>query len=239
MPAIAPPPDITPRALALVQGRMQTAWKAGLAPWQIIVGENGSGKTGLITRVIYPLCAYDRVLAIDVKGDDEMMQGYGKPVGHVTPGFNGDGEGPGRNWYRLVVDPVNDKARAKFEVDHALKLALTEGHMVLVCDETRAITDNDELALRAPLEAAILRGRSRNLSGIMAAQATEYMVPSVRNQWAIAWLGPLKDDAVIKRALEISTLAKGYAPMIRDMPRRRWLYMDKESGPPTMALTDT
>lgn len=239
MPAAAPPPEITHRSLAIVQGRMHAAWKAGLAPWQVIVGENGSGKTGLITRVIYPLCAHDRVLAIDVKGDDPMMRGYGKPVSRVTPGFHGDGEGPGRNWYRLVVDPVNDKKGARREVGAALDLALTEGHMVLIVDETRAITDNDELALRPALEAAILRGRSRNLSGVMAAQATEYMVPSVRNQWAIAWLGPLKDEHVIRRALEIGTLPRSYAPLIRDMPRRRWLYMDKESGPPTMALTDS
>ena len=235
----APPPPAIPHIpLARVQGRMNHAWRPRVAPHHVIIGENGSGKTGLITRAIMPLCAYDRVLVIDVKGDDPMWEEYGKPSEQVTPGFFGQGNGPGRNWYRLVVD-MADRQAAKRAVAAALDIALDEGHMILVVDETRAVTDREELNLGAKLEAALLRGRSRGLSAILAAQATEYMVPSLRNQWAIAWLGSLKDDEIIKRALKILGLPQAYLPLVRDIPRRDWLYRDKENPGPIMGITTT
>lgn len=234
---IAAMPDVLTMPLPVVQGRVNSVWKPGLAGNHVIIGENGSGKTGLITRTIMPLCGYDRVLSIDVKGDDEMWDGYGVPIGRVTPGFHGQGDGPARSWYRLVVDMAADKAEAKRLVAEALDIALDEGHMTLMVDETRAITDREELNLGAKLEAVLLRGRSRRVSAILAAQATEYMVPSIRNQWAMAWLGSLKDDEVIKRTLKIVGLPMSYLPVIRDIPRRDWLYLDRESGKPMMALT--
>ena len=233
----ATPPDVLTMPLPTVQGRVNSAWRPGLAAHHVIIGENGSGKTGLITRGIMPLCEYDRTLIIDVKGDDEMWDGYGVPIGRVPPGFHGQGNGPERSWYRLVVDMMADKAEAKRLVAEALDIALDEGHMTLIIDETRAITDREELNLSAKLEAVLLRGRSRRLAAILAAQATEYMVPSIRNQWAMAWLGSLKDDEVIKRTLKIVGLPMTYLPVIRDIPRRDWLYLDRESGKPMMALT--
>lgn len=238
MTATAPPPVIQRVPLAKVQGRLSAVWRPRLAPHHVIIGENGSGKTGLITRGIMPLCAYDRVLIIDVKGDDPMWQGYGAPIERVTPGFCNSGEGPGRNWYRLVVD-MADRAAAKRAVAEALDLALDEGHLILIVDETRAITDREELNLGAKLEAALLRGRSRGLSAVLAAQATEYMVPSLRNQWAMSWLGSLKDDEVIKRTLKIVGLPMAYLPLVRDIQRRDWLYRDKEIPGPIMGITTT
>jgi hypothetical protein len=231
--------------VAEVQARMLRAWRPGESAFQLVVAENGAGKTGLNTRVIMPLCAHDRVLCIDVSGDDPMLAGYGAPIERLSRGLHNTGEGPGRNWYRLVVDPVNDKAGAKAAVAEALDVVLDEGHWIVFVDETRTVTDNDELALRAKLEAALLRGRKRGLQAVCAAQATEYMVPSVRNQWAVAWLGPLKDDNVIKRALQITSLpwqgaeGRAFMALLRDMPRGQWLYLDRESGRPALAIVET
>src|ERR1022692_3794115 len=109
--------------------------------------------------------------------------------------------------------------------------------MTLIIDETSSITDREELNLQAKLEGVLLRGRSSRLAAILAAQATEYMVPSIRNQWAMAWIGSLKDDEVIKRTLKIVGLPMSYLSIIRDIPRRDWLYLDRASGKPMMALT--
>lgn len=238
MAATAPPP-IPAVPLAQVQGRLRQVWRPGIAAHHLILGENGAGKTGLITRGIMPLAEYDRVLIIDVKGDDGMWEGYGAPIARVTPGFNGEGEGRGRNWYRLVVDPVADRDLARVRVKEALKIAQDEGHMILVVDETRAVTDRAELNLWDDLEKVLLRGRSRRVMCVMAAQATEYMAPSVRNQWAMAWVGSLKDDEVVKRALKLLGLPTPYLPIVRDVARRQWLYLDKEDGRRLMGMTAT
>src|ERR1022692_1965296 len=99
--------------IARVQTRCDKYWDYLSAAHHVIIAENGAGKTYLITRVILPLCALDRVLIIDVKGDDSVWAGYGKPIGRMVPGLSGTGGGPAGNWYRLVVDPLTDKAGAK------------------------------------------------------------------------------------------------------------------------------
>lgn len=225
---------IPDQEIALIQARLAATWNYTDAAHHVIIAENGSGKTYLITRAILPLCAFDRVLIIDVKGDDPVWTEYGTPIDRVTPGMWGTGGGPCRNWYRLVVDPIGDKAGAKRVVAEALDIVLDEGHYILVIDETRAITDKDELNEGARLEAVLLRGRSRAAQVIMAAQATEYMIPSTRNQWAFAWVGSVKDDDVIKRALKILSMPHtGPGSLLRTIganPKRRWLYVDQEDA---------
>lgn len=213
-----------------IQARCNRLWDSVSAAHHVIIAENGAGKTYLITRVILPLCALDRVLIIDVKGDDSVWSGYGEPIERMSRGLFGTGNGPGGNWYRLVVDVLGDKAGAKRLVAEALDIVLDEGHWVLVVDETRAITDREELGQGQRLENILLRGRSRAAQVIMAAQATEYMIPSTRNQWAFAWVGSIKDDEVIKRTLKILGLPQSHLPELRANPKRRWLYKDGELG---------
>lgn len=227
---------------AQVQARMRdTAWVPMTGQAHVLVlGANGAGKTGLITRVIYPLLARERTLSLDVKGDDPMWTGYGAPVESLAAGMHGDGDGPAGCWWRLVADPLDDRSAAVRAARSALRTARAEGHLILVVDETRAVTDGDpQLGLKADLEDALQRGRSRNLRVIGAAQSTEYMTASMRNQWACAFIGALRDDRAIQRALELAGLwhAKDvYLPVVRDMPPRTWLYVDRAEGRPAIGL---
>ena len=229
--------------ISLVQGRVNRLWNKKTAVHHIVVAENGSGKTFLITRGILPLCGYDRVLIVDVKGDDEVWDGYGEPITEMRYGLSGTGNGPSGNWYRLVVDPITDRANARETVKKALEIIQDEGYWIIVIDESRAITDKTDVALNlAPsLEATISRGRSRGIQVISGAQSIDWMVASVRNQWAFAWIGSLKDEVQIKRVLQILGLphrvTDNLIPEIGNNPKRRWLYVDKESEGKTIAWT--
>jgi hypothetical protein len=232
-------PEVTP---GQIQARMTAvSWRPRTGQAHILVlGANGHGKTGLTTRLIFPMLHAERALSIDVKGDDDMLSGYGAPVSAVVPGMAGDGDGPGGSWWRLVIDPLNDRAGAVRATRRALHVARNEGHMILNVDETRAVTDADpQLGLRAELEEALLRGRSRYLRAIGSAQSVEYMAPSMRNQWAVAFIGALRDDNAIERALRLAGLwhAKSlYMPAVRDMPPRTWLYVDRAEGRPAIGI---
>lgn len=232
-------PSVT---IGQVQRRMQNvSWRPKTGQAHILVlAANGHGKTGLTTRLIYPLCNCERTLAIDVKGDDDMLTGYGTPVRRVTPGMLDGGDGPAGTWWRLVVDPDNDRAGAIRRVREAFTVAANEGHMIVNIDETRAVTEKDpDLSLKAELGKMVLRGRSRYLRVIAAAQSTDYLADTVRNQWAVAFIGALRDDNAIERTLRLTGLwgeKYVYMPVIRDMPPRTWLYVDRAEGHPATGL---
>lgn len=229
--------------LTRVQGRVNRLWRpAEGAAHHLILGTNGAGKTRLITDALLPLAAMDRVLIIDVKGDDPSWDVVDAAViDRVAPQFGAerDGGGPFGLWYRLVVDPL-DRATARRAVGAALDVCTDEGHVVLVCDEIRALTDHGQLGLADALEALMMQGRSRNVSAIVAGQATQWITGAARSQWAFAWLGQLTDDRVRREALQIIGLSAAEGlPTLRTIGRRRWLYSDRAEGADIRALTQT
>src|SRR5215467_15691644 len=66
-----------------VRGRLNQYWEAREAPHISIMGQTRSGKTYLVRHGIGPTIKWDRVLIIDVKGDDRTMAGFGKPVREI------------------------------------------------------------------------------------------------------------------------------------------------------------
>jgi hypothetical protein len=227
--------------ITTVQGRVNRLWNKRTAVHHIVVAENGSGKTFLITRGILPLCAEDRVLILDVKGDDEVWENYGEPIYEMEYGLCNTGNGPSNNWYRLVVDPITEKEQARKTVKRALQIVQDEGYWIIVVDESRAITDLKELNLRADLESTLNRGRSRSIQAILGAQSIDYMIGGIRNQWAFGWIGSLRDEVQIKRVLQIVGLPhsgkESLIQTVNNNPKRRWLYVDKESDGKTIAWT--
>lgn len=217
-----------------VAGRVGRLWLPGLAQNHAILAVNGAGKTRLITDVILPLAPAERVLIVDVKGDDPSWSADvsdALPIDRVTPGFgrDRDGGGPQGLHYRLVVD-LADLPAAKRAVKEALQIVADEGHTVIVCDEVRAITDREQLACGRYLSDLLLRGRSRNVSTILAAQDTVWLDSSVRSQRAFTWLGALTDDPVLKRAAGLVGLPPRQIAGLREIARREWLYVDREDG---------
>jgi hypothetical protein len=229
--------NVNRRSLSLVQGRVDRLWTPRIATHHLIIGESGAGKTGLIRDGILPLCVYDRVLFIDVKNDtDQMLSNWGVPIGpnDVLKAFAG-----GARWYRLIVDPINDRERAQSAVRLALQLALDIGDTIVVTDETRTITEQSQLGLSSDYERLLMRGRSMGVSCISAVAATDNTYPAVKTQWSFAWVGSVNGSDVITETLKILGLPhtvrlnndpNHYRAMLRDLERYEWLYVDKERG---------
>jgi hypothetical protein len=214
----------------------------GRATHHLVIAESGGGKTGLIVNGILPLCAYDRVLYLDVKNDtDPMLTGVGEVIGprDVRRALAaGGGGGPHGTWWRLAVDPVMKRDQARSAVKLALETALEVGDVVIAADEVRAITASSDggLGLGELYESVLTRGRSNGVTVISAVAATDNMRPAVRNQWAFAWVGSVKGAEVIRASLGILSLpntqkvgnaANPYWPVIRDLNQFEWLYSDR------------
>lgn len=216
--------------IPIVQSRVNRLWRPDTAAHHLILAMNGAGKTRLITDTLLPLAERERVLILDVKGNDPSWAGVAREVRDIRPGFGTarEGGGPAGLWFRLVLDRAN-LVDARERCRAALDVVADEGHTVLVIDETRAVADDAELAARALVERIVLTGRSGNTSVILASQDTTWLPTSVRSQWAFGWVGALRDDAVRRDAARILGLPPREAvPTLRRVRKRQWLYVDEE-----------
>lgn len=244
MPRIASPtvPDVPWERVA---GRVHRTWDPDTAPHHIIWAITRAGKTHLITRGILPLCAYSRVLIIDVKGGtDAAWNGYGHPVRTLPREFSmGGGEpggpgGPLGMWYRLEADETDPTAKGR--VRDALEQVQDEGHCVVIADETRALTDAEGTGFgaKAIVEALLIRGGSRNVSLVLASQSTAYASSSVKDQGAFLWVGATRDTAGQERIAKTLGQPASFAATLRTIRKRQFLYSDNEGAAPMLAFTE-
>ena len=221
--------------------RVDRLWNAELAPHHSIMGQNGSGKSYLIVHGLLPLCVDDKVLIIDNKGDDPVLNASGaKPVKKLPKNIRritfDDGK-PKAAWYRLVVS--DNLAQAQDQVGNALGQVYKEGEWVVVLDETRAISDpkSPGLGLQPELDRLWLRGRSRRIPVIASTQAPRWVPSSFYDQCQFAWCSRIRDDRAHVRIQEIGSMTKAYIPHIAAIRKRRWLYMDDEEDETWFAET--
>jgi hypothetical protein len=241
MPAL---PKIPTVPWEKVAGRIHRKWDPDTAPHHIIFAMTRAGKTHLITRGILPLCAYSRVLIIDVKGGtDPAWDGYGIPVTALPPEFSAGGGkaggpgGPLGMWYRLVADETDPTSKAR--VRAALEQVQDEGHCVVIADETRALTESTgtNMGVGALVEALLIRGGSRSVSLVLASQSTAYAASSVKDQGAFLWVGATRDTAGQERIAQILGQPKSFAATLRSIPKRQFLYSDAEDAQPMIGFT--
>ena len=212
--------------------RVDAKWVTQFAPHNSIIGQNGSGKSHLIVFGLLPLCVDDRVLIIDNKGDDPVLNASGaKPVRMIPrklarTAFH-EGK-PRQQWFRLKVsDDVN---QAQDQVGNALQRVYAEGEWVVVLDETRAISDprSPGLGLQPELDRLWLRGRSRNIAVVAATQAPRWVPSSFYDQCQFVWCSRVRDERAHQRIMEIGSMTRAHIPHIASVRKRWWLYMDDE-----------
>lgn len=234
--------SIPTRSWNQVIQRVDQLWKAEFAPHHSIVGQNGSGKTHLIVHGLLPLTVNDRVLIIDNKGDDPVLNAAGARRVRQLPSNRsrlllGEGDKPKAQWYQLVV--YDELERARDQVGRAIQQVYKEGEWVVVIDETRALSDprSPGLGLQPELDRLWLRGRSRKIPVIASTQAPRWVPSSFYDQCQFVWCSRIRDDRAHVRIQEIGSMTKAHIPHIANIRKRRWLYMDDEEAETWLAET--
>lgn len=227
--------DIPRIDFASVQGRINRLWDPfERGPHHSIFGTTGSGKSYLIRHGILPLRPIARTVIIDVKGGrDKTWENYGTPVDSLPKGFGHDGDGPVGMRYRLIVN----HAIAKKQLRRTLEQIRSEGHCIIVIDESRSITEREQMGLGSLVENIILEGRSNGISVIMGAQSTAWSVPSLKDQPAVFWIGQMRHLTQARELAKIAGYGSELTEVIRRVPPRTWLYGDNWEDEQILALT--
>jgi hypothetical protein len=222
---------------ATIQGRMDEQWDPfERNSHQVIFGTSGSGKSHLIRYGILPVRPWARTVIIDMKGNrSRIWADCGTPVIELPREFGRerDGDGPADARYRLVVDRTDGKA----QVRNALARIRDEGHCVVVVDESRAITEREQLNLGSDLENLVLLGRELGITLIIGAQSTAYAVPSIKDQPAVFWIGQQRNTEAARELAKVAGYGRELVPVIGDIPARSWLYGDNWGDKTLLAIS--
>jgi hypothetical protein len=215
-----------------IHHRVGGFWIPGDAPHHAIVSQTRGGKSYLIGNGILKHKERERVLIIDVKGDDPTYAEIGKPVDRIPSNFSRSfndwlsEERPREHWYRLVVR--EDWKDAREQVGKALASCYKEHDWTIVLDETRALTDPRPPGLNlSPLvEQLWLRGGSKGINVVAATQGPRWVPRSFYEQAQFHWIGRIEDEDSQKRLREIGGMERYHLPVIKSLQRHHFIYTD-------------
>lgn len=225
--------------------RVGELWLPKKAPHHSIIAQTRGGKSYLIGEGILPLIEDEKVLIIDVKGDDPTFAKIGKPVRKVPKMWYRNmsdrlsNAKPREHWYRLVVS--EDWQQGKAQVAKALADCYREGNWTIVLDETRALTDPQppNLGLRPYVEQLWLRGGSRGVCIVAGTQGPRWVPKSFYEQAQFHWIGAIEDEESQKRLREIGGLERNHLHTIKYLEQYNFVYTDRlsEDGARYRAIT--
>jgi hypothetical protein len=218
-----------------VHNRLGEFWVPSQAPHHAIVAQTRGGKSYLIGNGILRHKENERVLIIDVKGDDPTYAEIGNPVDKIPSKFSRTFNDwiseakPREHWYRLVVREDWDDARK--QVAKVLADCYKEHNWTIVLDETRALTDPRPPGLNlSPLvEQLWLRGGSKGISVVAATQGPRWVPRSFYEQAQFHWIGRIEDEDSQKRLREIGGMERYHLPTIKALQRHHFIYTDNLS----------
>jgi energy-coupling factor transporter ATP-binding protein EcfA2 len=228
-------PAIPDVAFSDVAARMGRLWDPSQRnPHVAVFGVSGSGKSHLIRHGLLPIRSDSRTVIIDGKSDrDSVWTGCGTPVDELPPAFFGAGDGTRAARYRLVVDRAGD---AKRQVRRALEQIRDEGHCLVIVDESRSITEREQLGLGSLVENLILEGRGLGITLILGAQSTAWAVASLKDQPTTVFVG-MNGRVQSRELASVIGAGRELAPVIAGIPARTWLYSDRWEAEPLLGMT--
>lgn len=211
-----------------VRDAVSKLWDPQNDPHHVIIGGTGSGKSYLaVNGILKPMCAYDRVLIVDTKGDDPIVSQMGKAcrelprntwwrnMSHKQEAY--------KDWHRIVS--YDDNAKAREQIGSALHHVINEGNWVIYLDEAVEVVDSRKpnLGLADIVSFGLRKGRSKNVSFINATQAPVWVPRWMIDQSSFVWIGRIRDEVRQKRLQEVGGLARQDLPYVRDLKKREWL----------------
>jgi hypothetical protein len=218
-----------------VQGRLNRLWD----PFErnscmVAFGAQGSGKSHLIRYGVLPLAEQSRIVLIDMKEkSDKVWHGFGKEVDVLPPAFFDTGNEEYRFAWRVVINP----ATAKSQLRQLFAQLTGEGHCVIVMDETREITEREQLGLGSDVEKLITKTRSLGTSVILGAQSSAWAVSALKDQPAVMWIGSTSGEESALALAKLAGPGRPLLPVVKRIPPRSFLYRDNWDGEVLLALT--
>lgn len=223
---------------ATVRHAVDLNWDPLNNPHHLIAGATGSGKSHLIRfGILEPLCAMDRVLIVDTKGDDPLISKIGKEVRDLPriTWYQGmqHRDKPYQNWYRLLADDTTPvklangrwTTRSGIIVDRTIRRCVKEGNWVIVLDEGVEVVANGppNMGLADTVAYGVRKGRSRRVPFIFATQMIVGIPRTIVDQSSFVWIGRIRDEERHKRLVQIGGLARQDLPYVKALQRREWL----------------
>lgn len=203
-------------------------------PHVAVFGVSGAGKSHLIRYGLLPIRQDSRTVIIDAKSDrDSVWTGCGVPVDELPRAFHGAGDGERSARYRLVLD----RSDPKRQIRRALEQIRDEGHCLVIVDESRSITEREQLGLGSLVENLILEGRGLGITMILGAQSTAWAVSALKDQPTTVFVGLTGSMAQARELAGIVGYGRELAPTIKTIPGRTWLYSDRWEGDPLLGMT--
>lgn len=218
---------IVPRvAFPLIQSRIDSESDPFERNSHIVTfGKTGTGKSYLIRHGIVPIRPLDRIVVIDVKGPREIRSpwnGFGTEITRLPESGAMTGTGPTNSQYRLIVE--TDRDDAKKQVGATIDQVMSEGHWIVVIDESRKLTEREQLNLGSKIEDMVLRGRGLGITVILGAQSTAWAVSALKDQPAVMLIGMVPQQA--EELSKIAGYGRELVPNIRAIKEREFLYVD-------------
>lgn len=216
----------------MVRNVVDKNWDPLNNPHHLLCGGTGSGKSFLgVNGILKPMCANDRVLIVDTKGDDETTSSVGKAVREIPQntwykGMMRD-EQPMDNWFRLVTyDGHTQNLKAKEQVGESLIRCVKEGNWVIFLDEAAEIClhGSPNLNLGGVVGWGMKKGRYKKVPFINATQGPVWIPRWLIDQSSFIWGGRVRDKERHKRMADIMGMSiRDELHYITELKKREWI----------------
>lgn len=217
---------------SVVRRAVGKVWDPLNNPHHLVCGGTGSGKSHLVVEgILKPMCAWDRVLIIDTKGDDPTTSVVGKAVRDLprTTWYKSmwRDEKPMDNWFRLVTyDGHTQNAKARHQVGETIIRCVKEGNWIIFLDEAAEVCGAGvpNLNLGGVVGWGMKKGRYHKVPFINATQGPVWIPRWLIDQSSFVWGGRIRDKERHKRLADVLGLSiKDELHYITELQKRQWI----------------
>ena len=232
VPILYSPPRLEETYWPHVEREVNLNWDIINNTHHLIVGSTGSGKSHLgINGILKPMCAFDRVLIVDTKGDDPTTSVVGKPVRELPRNTWYKGmwrkEQPFDNWYRLVTyDGHMQNSKAREQVGQTIIRCVKEGNWIIFLDEAGEICESGvpNLGLGKVVGWGLKKGRYHRVPFISATQAPVWIPRWLIDQSTFVWGGYIRDPRRQKLVADVLGMSDRESQKhVMNLSKREWI----------------
>ena len=224
-------------------------WNSEFLPWfkdawqpgqhVAIIAPTGAGKSvfakGILSNRRY-------VLALDAKGGDSTLEGYGYPRLKKWPGHkemaktitaNDDQNKPSRYVVGNLARTKADKQKLIATMKQTLDEAYEMGGFTVYADELAILTDPRQFNLRPEVDEMLIAARDRGISFVGSFQAPTWVTPQAGKQSTWVAVSYTRDTDVVNRLAEILGRPKAeIRGAIKGLERYSWIVVGRDPREP-------